>query len=147
MAEKRPGEGVSAADRFVQRLVDFILRRRFYVLAVLLTISAFWLYFATSVQMFSRFSDLLPQGHEYIQAYNKFRPKFGGANIVNLALAVKEGDVFNVETLEKIRHVTNELDKIQGVDHYQVGSISHLRIRNITTTSGGDGEITACPSR
>ena len=137
MAEKRPGEGVSAADRFVQRLVDFILRRRFYVLAVLLTISAFWLYFATSVQMFSRFSDLLPQGHEYIQAYNKFRPKFGGANIVNLALAVKEGDVFNVETLEKIRHVTNELDKIQGVDHYQVGSISHLRIRNITTTSGG----------
>ncbi len=137
MAEKRPRAGLSAADRLVQGLVDFVLRRRFYVLAVLLAISAFWLYFATSVQMFSRFSDLLPQGHEYVQAYNQFRPKFGGANIVNLALVVKDGDVFNVETLKKIRHVTNELDKIQGVDHYQVGSVAHLRIRNITTTSGG----------
>ena len=34
--------------------------------------------------MYSQFSDLLPQAHPYIKAYNHFRTTFGGANIVSL---------------------------------------------------------------
>ena len=87
--------------------------------------------------MYSQFADLLPQGHPYIQAYNQHREIFGGANIVTLVLQVKEGDIFTTETLKKVRYVTDQMDLIDGVDHNQVASASHVKIRNIKTLPGG----------
>ncbi len=125
------------AERFVHALVRFSLRNRWFSLTWLLGLTAFFAYHAFFIQMYSQFADLLPQAHPYIKAYNHFRPTFGGANIVTISLEVKDGDIFNAATLKKIRYVTEEVDKIDGVNHYQVASLAHVKIRNITTTSGG----------
>lgn len=124
-------------DRIVEGYVAFIWRHRPIVLLILLAITGFWAYQARKVEMYSQFADLLPQGHDYIRAYNQHRETFGGANIVTLVVQVKDGDIFNTETLKKIRYVTDQVDQINGVDHNQVASISHVKIRNIKTLPGG----------
>ena len=116
-------------DRIVEGYVAFLWRHRPTVLLVVLALTVFWLYQARYVEMYSQFSDLLPQGHPYIQAYNYHRETFGGANIITLVLKVKEGDIFNTKTLQKIKYLTDQVDQINGVDHNQVASISHVKIR------------------
>ncbi len=125
------------AEQFVHAVVHFSLRYRWFSLTWLLGLTAFFGYHAFYVQMYSQFADLLPQAHPYIIAYNHFRTTFGGANIVTMSIEVKKGDIFNPATLKKIRYATEEVDKIDGVNHYQVASLAHVKIRNITTTSGG----------
>jgi hypothetical protein len=127
----------SLTDRIIERYVAFIWRHRPIVLCLLLVVTGFWAYQARKVEMYSQFADLLPQGHDYIRAYNQHRETFGGANIVTLVLQVKDGDIFNTEILKKVQYVTDQVDQISGVDHNQVASLSHVKIRNIKTLPGG----------
>ena len=50
---------------------------------------------------------------------------------------MKNGDIFNADTLKKIRYVTEKVDQIDGVNHYQVASLSHVKIRRLEARSGG----------
>lgn len=125
------------AERITHGVARYTLKHRWYSLVILAIITAFFAYHAKKVQMYSQFADLLPQAHPYIKAYNHFRTTFGGANIVSLSLRVKKGDIFTHDTLEKIRYVTQKVDQISGVDHYQVASLAHAKIRNLVATSGG----------
>jgi predicted RND superfamily exporter protein len=124
-------------ERLLIAIARLVLRHRWISLSVILLITVFFALHARKVQMYSQFADLLPQGHPYIQTYNHFRKTFGGANVVVLAVAVKKGDIFNAQTLQKIRYVTEAVDQIDGVNHYQVASIAHVKIRKLETGSGG----------
>ncbi len=92
-----------------------------------------------NVTVYSRFADLLPAKHDYIISYNEMKQTFGGANIVTMSVEVTDenADIFNTKTLEKIKYLTEEIDLISGVNHYQVASIAHPKIRRIRTTAGG----------
>lgn len=90
-----------------------------------------------TIEVFSRFADLLPQRHEYIVTYNEMRETFGGANVITMSLERTDGDIYDHETLEKVRFLTDEVDKVKGVNHYQVASIAHRKIRRIVTNSSG----------
>jgi predicted RND superfamily exporter protein len=91
------------------------------------------------IEVYSRFADLLPEKHEYIKNYNRMKQTFGGANVVTMALEVKgdKDDIFTYDTLTKLKMLTEEVDLIQGVNHYQVASIAHGKVRRIRTTGGG----------
>lgn len=91
-----------------------------------------------TIEVFSRFADLLPQRHPYIITYNEMRETFGGANVVTMSLeATGDDDIFDFDSLSKVRFLTDEIDKVGGVNHYQVASIAHRKIRRIITTAGG----------
>ncbi len=85
----------------------------------------------------TNFNELLPQDHEYIKIHNEFRETFGGANFLVMMVSVKEGDIFNTKTLEKVRHITNELEKVPGVDRYKIISMASRKIKNPKITSWG----------
>src|SRR5437879_2192980 len=125
------------ADRITRAIARYTIKYRWVSLSLLSIVTVFFAHYATKVQMYSQFADLLPQAHPYIKAYNHFRGTFGGANIVSLSLEVKQGDIFNPETLKKIRYVTEKVDEIDGVNHYQVASLAHVKIRRLEATSGG----------
>ena len=138
MDQKPPDQPTKAyADRMIEAYLTVLWRHRPAYLICLAIATAFWGYQARNVEMYSQFADLLPQGHPYIQAYNEHRTTFGGANIVTAVLQVSEGDIFTKENLEKVRYLTDQLDQINGVDHNQVASLSHVKIRNIKTLPGG----------
>ena len=128
----------SLTDRLVERYVRFLWRHRPAVLCILGAITIFWAFQARQVEMYSQFSDLLPQEHPYIQAYNHHKELFGGAaNVLTMVLRVKDGDIFTKETLEKVKLLTEEMALITGVDHNQIASIYHIKIRNLKTAPGG----------
>ncbi len=123
--------------RWPHRLAYWMMQHRLITLLIVLIPTVILALGLPQIEVYSRFADLLPQQHEYIKNYNRMKDTFGGANIVTLSLEVKEGDIFTHKTLNKIRHITEELDLIPGVNHYQVASIAHQKIRRVHTTASG----------
>jgi len=121
-----------------QRLAHWMLDHRLITIALVVIPTLVLAYSLPTIEVYSRFADLLPEKHEYIKNYNRMKQTFGGANVVTMSLQVEgEGDIFTYKTLNKIKHLTEEVDLIQGVNHYQVASIAHPKIRRIRTTAGG----------
>ncbi len=83
------------------------------------------------------FGDLLPQTHEFMKVHNKYAGTFGGANNVMVMTEVKEGHIFTPETLTRIYRMTEELDKVYGVNHSQIDSIGHRTTRSLRVAAGG----------
>lgn len=119
------------------RLANWMIDHRLITALVILIPTLALAAMLPRIEVYSRFADLLPQKHEYILNYNRMKATFGGANVVTLSLEVTEGDIFTHKTLSQIRMLTKEVDLISGVNHYQVASMAHPKIRRIRTTSGG----------
>jgi predicted RND superfamily exporter protein len=122
-----------------QAIANWLMDRKWISASLILLPTLLLAYYIPSIQVYSRFSDLLPAKHEYIVNYNEMKVTFGGANVVTMALEVTDpdADLFTHETLKKVVHLTTEVDLIGGVNHYQVASIGHPKIRRIRTTAGG----------
>lgn len=126
-----------SAPSMPRRIANWLMDRRLITSLIVLIPTVFLAFGLPKIEVYSRFSDLLPQQHEYIKNYNRMKDTFGGANIVTLSLEVVEGDIFTYETLSKIRRITDEVDLISGVNHYQVASIAHQKVRRVHTTASG----------
>ena len=121
----------------MKKLADVIIERRLLFLPVISLISLFFLYKIKDLQVYTRFADLLPQGHAYIKVHNKIRAQFGGANTITMVLQVQEGDIFNSTTLQKIRDISDELFLIPGADRFKILSLGVDKLIEMVTTSGG----------
>ena len=120
----------------MNRLAEFVVRNRVVLLAVIGIITLLFLYQFSKVSIKTRFADLLPQKHPYIQVHNKIRNIFGGANQVLIMVQVRQGDIFNRETLEKVKWISTELEKVPGVDPYKIRSISVPKMKDFSFSSG-----------
>ncbi len=118
-------------------IASWMIDHRLLSLAIILIPSLILASALPKIEVYSRFSDLLPQQHEYIKNYNRMKETFGGANVVTMSIEAVEGDIFTAKTLQKIRMLTQEVDVVQGINHYQVASIAHPKIRRVRTTDSG----------
>lgn len=121
----------------MKKLADFIINRRLLVLIIITAITIFFGYQCRHLTIATNFNDLLPQTHPYVKVHNKFREVFGGANFLVIMVSVKDGTIFNRETLEKIRYITNELEGLPGIDRYKIVSIASRKLKNTQITSWG----------
>ena len=120
----------------MNKLSGFIIGKRIIFLSVISLMTIFFLYRTSKTEVHTKFADLLPQGHEYIKLHNKIRAKFGGANTVNMLLQVREGEIFNTTTLQKIKDITEELYLIPGVDRFKIFSLAVNSMVDMMVTSG-----------
>lgn len=122
----------------MKKFADFIIRQRLFIVITLSFFTLFFLFhLITKIKIRTDFSELLPQTHPYIAIHNEFRKLFGGANFLVIMLKVKQGDIFNTETLGKVKYITEELEKIPGVDRYKVLSIASLKLKDIIVSAWG----------
>lgn len=121
----------------MKQFAEFIVRFRALILALITIATVLWAYQIPKLNILTSFGDLLPQTHPYIEVHNEFRQKFGGANQLTILLEVKKGDIFNRETLNKIKYVTEDLEKIEGVDRFKILSIAHRKVTCQKYTSWG----------
>jgi predicted RND superfamily exporter protein len=113
------------------RFSRFFIRHRHVNLALILGATVFFGYHALKLQVFSQFIDLLPRNHPYIEVYEKYNRQYGGANVVYAALVARDGrEVYDAHFLEKLYGFTDQIDKIEGVDHGQIQSIAHISVRD-----------------
>jgi len=123
--------------RLLYWLGDKLIDYRHPVSIVVLLVTAVFAFWAFQLRLVTSFSDLLPQDHEYIQIHNRFSGSFGGANNIMVMIEVKDGTIFNPETLNKIWKMTEGLDKVYGVNHNQIDSIAHRTVRYLKVAAGG----------
>jgi len=108
------------------------------VLGLILLITLFFAIQIPAVRMYSDFADQLPQSHPYIQLHNEIKDNFGGANVIIVSVDVKEGDIFNNETLALIHQVTQAVDSLPGVNHNLVSSFTHRTTRQVWLSEMGN---------
>jgi hypothetical protein len=121
----------------LRRLGELLIKYRFPVVAVVAVITAFFTYQMLQLRLVTSFGELLPQNHPYIKIHNRFAGTFGGANNIMVMLEVEEGSIFTKETLNKIWHMTQGVDRVYGVNHNQVESVAHRSVRYLEVKSGG----------
>ena len=118
-------------DAFALRFSRFFIKYRGFNLAIIGGMTLFFLYNALQLQVFSQFIDLLPRNHPFIQVYEKYNRQFGSANVVAAAIVAKPGtSIFSEEFLEKVYAFTDQIDKVEGVDHGQIASITAITVRD-----------------
>jgi len=120
----------------VNRFAEFLVRNRVILLIIIGIITVLFFYQCLKLPIKTCFADLLPQKHPYIQVHNKIRNIFGGANQVLIMVQVREGDIFNSSTLKKVKWISEELEKIPGVDPYKIRSISVPKMKDFSFSSG-----------
>jgi predicted RND superfamily exporter protein len=117
-------------DKFLLGFSRFFIRYRFVNLMLIGGATVLFAYQALQLQVFSQFIDLLPRDHPHIEVYEKYNRQFGSANIVTAAIVANEGTIYDDRFLEKVFGFTDQIDKVAGVDHDQVSSITSIRIRD-----------------
>jgi predicted RND superfamily exporter protein len=107
------------------------------VLIIMAIITGFFLTQIFRMQMFTQFLDLFPYNHPYVEIHKKYAKYFGGAHVATLMLEVRNGDVFNLETLNKMYRIQYDVDLIPGVDHFGIYSIASPKVMVTMETPGG----------
>ncbi|MGA2411934.1 MAG: hypothetical protein ABSG46_16310, partial [Candidatus Binataceae bacterium] len=113
-----------------------ILRFRAPIGIVLISITLFMAYSSSKVQVGTRFVDFFPSYHPYVQLNGKYARPFGGAETLAIMLRVKDGDIFNPVTLQKIQDLTRAMDSLPGVNHEEVFSLASFRVSYVQAESG-----------
>jgi predicted RND superfamily exporter protein len=121
----------------VRKIAVHIITYRWPYLIAILLLTVFFGYHASQMKMVTVFDDLFPQKHKYIKVHNKFRELFGGANLVSLELRVKEGDIFNTKTLQKIKRITMEIEKVPWIHPYQIVSLARRNVKDMKVSTWG----------
>ena len=116
---------------------DKLIDHRHPVSIIVLAVTGLFAYWSMQLQLVTSFGELLPQTHPYIEIHNKYAKDFGGANNIVMMVEVEDGHIFNVETLGQIYLMTEEIDRVYGVNHNQIDSIGHRTTRHLKVAAGG----------
>lgn len=124
----------SFADRLIAQIIraeEWLFANPKIVLGMIMLVTLGFAAAIPQLKVYSDFSDLLPQNHPYIKTYNQLKENFGGANMVVMAVEVKEGTIFNNDTLKLIEKATQGVDNLPSVNHNLVSSLTHRSSRKI----------------
>ena len=127
---------------WMEAYINFLLAYRRLILLTLTIINVFLGSKALDIRVNTNFFDLYPPNHPYIQLYQQYRQMFGTANVLLIGIETKKGDIFNVETINKINWATLQVLETAGVNPYQLLSLTSPKMRNIRITGA---IITAYP--
>jgi hypothetical protein len=122
---------------WMEAYIRFLLAYRWPVLTAALAFSVFLGYHLSNTVIQMNFFDLYPPHHPYMQLMRKHPRMFGSANVLVVGVEVKDGDIFNVETLNKIDRLTVALLETSGVNPWGLRSISHPAVRATKVTGAG----------
>ena len=132
----------------MEKFADFVMKKRGFIIIAAVLVTLFFLYqlinplgFFTDAPILklrvdTDFGELLPQRHPYIKIHNKIKETFGGANQVIIMVQVREGDIFNRETLSKVKEISERLESFPAVDRYKIRSIAMSKMKHFKFTSG-----------
>ena len=121
----------------MKRLALIIVKKRAAILSLIVAATLGFAYLCIKIEMYTAFADLLPTDHPYIRVHNRFWKTFGGANVVLLSVEVSDGDIFNVTVLEKIKELTEMIERTPGANNYQIFSIARQKVKDVRATAWG----------
>ena len=121
----------------MRRVATLVVQRRAMILALIVVTTLIFAYLSFKIEMYTAFADLLPKDHPYIRVHERYWKIFGGANVVMLSVEVTDGDIFNVPVLEKIKKLTEMIERTPGANNYQIFSIARQKVKDVRATAWG----------
>ncbi|UUT22908.1 RND family transporter [Pseudomonas sp. T8] len=118
-------------------LERFFFRFRLSTLIVLALVTLVMGGYASQLRMSAGFDKQLPQQHEFIKTFNKYRDVLFGANRVIVVLHTKGGDIWNKEAMTRLYDLTQTLFFMPGVDRRTVTSLWTPNTRAVQITEEG----------
>ena len=92
-----------------------IIRKRLFILALLLGLTGMFGYYTTKVTLSREFADLLPPTDTNMIQYKKMRKLFGEDGMV-MVVAVQDKNIYQLKRYKAWYDLGNDLKKIKGVD-------------------------------
>ncbi len=118
------------------RLASATVRHRWLTMLLIGLVTAFFAAGLPKVELRTIFSDLFPKNHPFVQTFQD-HPNFGNPLTVTVMVKVKDGDIYNADTLAKIWRMSRDIDLTPGVDHDQILSIATEKARFSAATPYG----------
>lgn len=122
--------------RALERYVDWVIRRRLFVVLATLAVTGFWAFQLPALRVEIDPDANLPQEHPYIQALHTLEDTFGEKNLVVIGLFPKSGTIYTPEFLAKLQTLTRRIDAMPGLIRSTYLSIPAPLVKAIE----GDGD-------
>ncbi len=122
-------------------LERLIFNNRPMVILLCLLATLFLAWQASQIRPSTSFEKMIPLEHPYIQNMIEYRDDLANlGNTVRIAVAVKQGDIFNAQYMETLRQIHDEVFYINGVDRSALKSLWSPSVRwTEVTEEGFDG--------
>jgi predicted RND superfamily exporter protein len=120
------------------RLADWLVAHGRWVVGAVLLVSLVLGAAALRLRLDFRYSDLLPQGHPFIEVHNRYHRNFSEANVLTVMVEAREGTIYSVPVLDALFRLTEAVDRLPGVNHDQVASLAHRTTRWVRVKRGGN---------
>jgi len=123
------------AEPLLERL---IFNNRKLILVIFILLSALLVFNALKIKPDASFERLIPLEHPYIQNMMENRDSLENlGNAVRIAVAVKEGTIFDKAYMETLQQITDEVFFLPGVDRAGVKSVWTPNVRWVEVTEEG----------
>ncbi len=120
----------------MKRWAEWLYKYRFIALVIISLVTVFFIWELRNLDISTHFRDLYPKKHPHVQLFEKY-PEFGSPFTVSLVVQVKKGDIYNYETLNKIKEATKLVYLLPAVDPNQVFSIATQKVKKLEVTIRG----------
>ncbi|HXN06863.1 MAG TPA: MMPL family transporter, partial [Nitrospiria bacterium] len=121
----------------IKKYVDWLVDHPVRVILIALAITLFFAFQLHRLFMVLDPKRILPQDHPYVQLNNRIEQAFGGSRVVVIGVTVKNGTIFNPDTLGKIKRITENVKRISGILEENVVSIADRKIKLISASPVG----------
>jgi len=109
--------------RLILRLETALFAHRRSFLLLLAGLTALMGWFAAQLHLEAGFDKQMPQGHEYIQTFDKYRTELFGANRLTIAVHARKGEIWDAAALTRVLKVTEAVTYLPGVERTSVTSL------------------------
>lgn len=100
-------------------------------------VSLFFTYQLKNLSFNTNLGDFYPLRHPYLKIQQRLNEIFGGLNQVSIAIEVKEGNILNPITLDKVWQITNLLYLTEGINAGRVVSLSARKVKHVEANEEG----------
>lgn len=112
-----------------------IIRYRWPLFLTVLAITTVFAYHLKNIALDERLTDIAPEGHPYVRLSRYMTQVFGGHAMVQIAMEVKEGDVFDRGALAKLSRIQERLERLRDVVPGGVVSIVSRKLKHIYSST------------
>ncbi|MBL4622607.1 MAG: hypothetical protein JKY89_09430 [Immundisolibacteraceae bacterium] len=118
----------------VNRLFSLPARRPLLILVLLVLITGWLGNHALQLTLQPGFLNELPSKHPFAATYHEYNPQFGGGNVVVIALAELNGNIYSPTFMTALGDLTQAVLQINGVDPSTVSSLftGNVTYREVT---------------
>ncbi|MFD2645337.1 efflux RND transporter permease subunit [Pseudomonas japonica] len=122
---------------FATRFAEWCIARRVAVTLVVAVITLGFALCLVRLDVQTRFADMIPHSHPYVQVHQTYKDSFAASNRVTILVKATQGDIIDSEILAEVQRISRELRKVEGVNPQQIVSLASRKLKRVNASSEG----------